>query len=223
MCMRVHFGVVSTTSSPPLFDSDPTAQRTNHTYTIHNTRRTQDLLAAQSQLAAIFSSHARHAQRQTLPQDSAAAAAGLARGQCLEPGVTVRALIEQVARRPTREGAVNAALMVRARFEGRRGFCHPHMYVLTYASHIHPNLHPIDDSGDGPDRLPHRPAGVAPPGRQARLGGAASLGGAPGVGAGLGQRVAAVRQPGRRGGGGPRLGADGVRDGKWVGSDRSTI
>lgn len=70
----------------------------------------QDLLAAQQQLAGIFASHSH---RQPLPQDSAAAAAVLARGQCLEPALTVRVLVEQVARRPTREAAVDAALMVR--------------------------------------------------------------------------------------------------------------
>jgi len=74
------------------------------------TRDAQDLLAAQAQLSAIFGGP-RHRQ-QPLAQDSAAAASVLEQGHSLEPGLTIRALVEQIARRPTRDGAVDAALMV---------------------------------------------------------------------------------------------------------------
>jgi hypothetical protein len=97
---------------PTIIVMCPWSQSTPHHISPHHT--TQDLLAAQAQLAAIFG---RPQQRhQPLPQDSATAAMALEQGRSLEPGLTIRALVEQIARRLTRDGAVDLALMVSSVF-----------------------------------------------------------------------------------------------------------
>lgn len=85
-------------------------------------REDQDLLAAQQRLAAMLLSG--EGKQRRLGGASEAAAAVLEKGGSLDPGLTVRALVEQVAGRGAREQAVAVACMAMDLLDyyvGRRG------------------------------------------------------------------------------------------------------